>query len=95
MISECSKLAQKQYKTTHDWVGKIIHRELCKKLKFDHVYAQPRICPGERDAQFSGTLRYKRITYFRLDEDTCKIQQTNKKKKKEKKKKKRIREPTE
>ena len=36
-ISECRKLAQKEYKTRHDWVGKVIHRELCKKLKFDHT----------------------------------------------------------
>ena len=37
MISECSKLAQKEYKTRHDWVGKVIHRELCKKFEFDHM----------------------------------------------------------
>ena len=37
IISECYKLAQKEYKTRHDWVGKGIHRELCKKLKFDHT----------------------------------------------------------
>ena len=37
MISECSKLVQKEYKTRHDWVGKVIHWELCKKLKFDHA----------------------------------------------------------
>ena len=36
-ISECSILAQKQYKIRHDWVGKIIHWKLCKKLKFDHT----------------------------------------------------------
>ena len=27
IISECSKLAQKEYKTRHDWVGKVIHYE--------------------------------------------------------------------
>ena len=37
VISESSKLAQKEYKTRHDWVGKVIHWELCKKLKFDHT----------------------------------------------------------
>ena len=37
IISECSKLAQKEYKTRHDWVGKVIHWELCKKLKFDYT----------------------------------------------------------
>ena len=37
IISECSKLTQKEYKARHDWVGKVIHREMCKKFKFDHV----------------------------------------------------------
>ena len=27
---------QKDYKTRHDWVGKVIHWELCKKFKFAH-----------------------------------------------------------
>ena len=30
IISECSKLAQKEYKARHDWV-------MCKKLKVDHT----------------------------------------------------------
>ena len=37
IIIECSKLAQKEYKTKHNWVGKVIHWVLCKKLKFDHT----------------------------------------------------------
>ena len=37
VISECSKLAQKEYKTRHDWVGKVIHWEMCKKSEFDHT----------------------------------------------------------
>ena len=37
IINECSKLAQKKYKTRHDWVGKVIHRKLCKGFKFDHT----------------------------------------------------------
>ena len=37
MISECSKLAQKKYKAWHDWEGRVIHWEMCKKLKFDHA----------------------------------------------------------
>ena len=36
-MSECSKLAQKEYKIKHDWVGEVNHWELCKKLKFDHT----------------------------------------------------------
>ena len=35
IISECSKLVQKEYNTRHVWVGKVIHWEMCKKLKFD------------------------------------------------------------
>ena len=37
IMSECHKLAQKEYKARHNWVGKEIHWELCKKLKFDHT----------------------------------------------------------
>ena len=37
ILSECSKLAQKEYKTRHDWVGKVIRWEMCKKFKFDHT----------------------------------------------------------
>ena len=37
IISECSKLAQREYKARHDWVGKVIHWGMCKKLKFDHA----------------------------------------------------------
>ncbi len=37
IISECNKLAQKEYKTRHDWVGKGIHWEMCKKFRFDHT----------------------------------------------------------
>ena len=38
IVSECSKLAQKEYKARHDWVGKVmIHWEMYKNLKFDHA----------------------------------------------------------
>ena len=37
ILSECSKLVQKEYKTRHDWVGKVIHWEMCKKFEFDHT----------------------------------------------------------
>ena len=32
-----SKLVWKEYHTRHDWVGKVIHEELCKRLKFEHT----------------------------------------------------------
>ena len=37
IISEWSKLAQKEYKTRHNWAGKMIYWELRKKFKFDHM----------------------------------------------------------
>ena len=37
IITVCSKLAQKKNKTSRDRVGKAIHWELCKSLKFDHT----------------------------------------------------------
>ena len=37
IIRGCSKLAQMKYKTRHDWVGKVIHWELCKRLNFNHI----------------------------------------------------------
>ena len=32
IISKYGKLTQKEYITRPDWVGKVIHRELCKRL---------------------------------------------------------------
>ena len=32
IISEYSKLAQKEYKARHDWVGKVIQWEMCRKF---------------------------------------------------------------
>ena len=37
IISECSKLAQKEYKARNDWVGKVVHWEMCRKFQFDHT----------------------------------------------------------
>ena len=37
IISEYWKLAQNEYKTRHDKVGKVIYWEICKKFQFDHM----------------------------------------------------------
>ena len=37
IISEFRELVLKEYMTSYDWVGKVIPRELCKKLKFYHT----------------------------------------------------------
>ena len=80
ILSEWNKLAQREDKTKHDWVGKVIHREVCKKLKFDNthmVHAQTRIHLGEWDAQNSVWIwDTKGFTLSRL-EDQTKWQLTN------------------
>ena len=65
IISECSKLAQKEYKTRYDWGCKVIHWELNKKFKFDlankwYMYNPTAVL--ENDTNFYGTLTYWRIT---------------------------------
>ena len=35
--SEWNKVNQKENKSKYDWVGKVIHLELCKWLKFDQT----------------------------------------------------------
>ena len=37
IISQCRKLAQKEYKGRHNWVGEVIHWEMCRKFQFDHT----------------------------------------------------------
>ena len=37
IISECNRLAQKENKTRYEWLGKVIHWDLYKILKFDHT----------------------------------------------------------
>ena len=32
LISECSKMAQREYKHRHDWVGRRIHWDICRKF---------------------------------------------------------------
>ena len=41
IIRGCSKLPQKEHKTRLDWVGKLIHWDICKQM----VCAQPSNCP--------------------------------------------------
>ena len=74
IISECSKLAQKEYKTRHDWVSKVIHWQMCKKFKFDHTTNG--ICTTQHLLQkiihinSYGILTYRRITESRPEDQT-------------------------
>ena len=35
IVCECPMLAQREYKRRHDWVGRKIHWEVCRKIGFD------------------------------------------------------------
>ena len=37
IISKCCKITQKEYMSRYDWVEKVIHWELCKRLRFDYT----------------------------------------------------------
>ena len=67
-IIECSKLAQKDYNTRHDWACKVIHGELNKKLKKKQkTMRKNRICTTQniswriRRRNRSGILRYRQL----------------------------------
>ena len=37
IVSECSKLGQREYKISDDWMAKVIHWQLRKRLDFYHT----------------------------------------------------------
>ena len=54
-----------EYKTRHDWVGKVIHWELCKKSKFDqtskwYMHNTESVLKNKTH-EFPGFLRYEQI----------------------------------
>ena len=66
IISECTKLAQKEHKARHHWVGKVIHWEMCRKFQFDHTskWCMHNQAPVQKMTRIHsyGTLTYKWIT---------------------------------
>ena len=70
LISECGKLRQKKYKSRHDGAGKVINWKLCKRLKFDRADKWYVHKPESGRLKFAETLRYKRITQFRPEDQT-------------------------
>ena len=71
IMSECSKFTQREYKTKHDCVGKVIHWELYKN--FNSTIRKNGICTTQniswkmRRTHSSGVLRCKQITKSRPD----------------------------
>ena len=70
IIIDCSKLAQKEFKTRHDWMGKVIYWELCKKLTFDHTIKwhmhKPELVLSTGTAKFSILNLYWKFSFFFL-----------------------------
>ena len=63
--SDCSRLAQKVYKSRYNWVGKVVHLELCKWLKTDYT---DKWCKHKSEfvlkiklTKFSGILGSRRV----------------------------------
>ena len=59
LLCECSKMAQKEDKRRHDWIDKMIYRELCKRLKFGYTNKwyihKPEFVQDNEMHKFSGT----------------------------------------
>ena len=66
IISECSKLAQKEYKARHDWVSKVIHWEIARNLNLtmqtNGICTTQNLSEKMIHTNSCGTLIYKRIT---------------------------------
>ena len=67
LLSECSKMAQKEYKRRHDWMWKRIHWNVCKKNKiqvkekwYEHKPAP--VSENEKcSVRYCGTLMLKKL----------------------------------
>ena len=70
MLSECSKLAQKEYKRRHDWFGTKIHWKICRKygieVKEKGYEHKPKVVI--ENVRYYETLQYKRIMKY-MEED--------------------------
>ena len=74
--------AKQEYETKHDWVGKIIHWELSKKLKFDHMYNLKSFLENETHNffwDFDLQTVTNRSFHFDMRSKPCDCQQKNKK----------------
>ena len=67
IISECNKQTQKLYQNKYEWLEKIIHLELCKKMKFRHANKFGTVFKMKR-IKFSGSLIYEQITQYKPED---------------------------
>ena len=64
IISECSKLALTEYMARHNWGGKAVYWELCKKFKFD-----PTNKCYKHKPESVGRMRHKILWDFEIQTD--------------------------
>ena len=64
IISECPKPLHKEYKQQHDWMGRTVHWDICRKKGFNVLkkWYEHRPIPLQKMSllKFSGTLTFKR-----------------------------------
>ena len=58
---------KKGYETQHDWVQKVFHWELCKRLKFDSTDE----CYPHKPESFQENLTHKTFWDFELKRDNA------------------------
>ena len=82
LINKCSKLAQRKHNPKHDWVEKMIHWELCKKLKFDYnskwYMRKPESVPDNETHLVFWDFEIQTITYSRPDQMIIKQKKSDK-----------------
>ena len=86
LISECSKMAQREYKRRHDWVGRRVHWNVCKKYGIvvnDNWYQHEPVSVIENDkckilwdftVQTDHIIQARRPDMIVIDKETNKAQ---------------------
>ena len=61
-MNKCGKLAQKEWKRSHDSVGKYVHWQLCEKLRFN----RPRLCYEHKPESVAENENFKILYDFTI-----------------------------
>ena len=72
IVCECPMLAQKEYKRRHDWVGRKLLWELCKKIASDvnekwYKHEPEKVLEND-SGRYYGILQYKLIMSLRRED---------------------------
>ena len=75
IVCECPILAQREYKRRHDWVGRKIHWEVCRKIGFDvnekcYKHEPEKVVENDSWKMDYGILQYKLIMSLRQEDLT-------------------------